>query len=448
MLVDLVVLCLAASAALFGTQLPVSATARWLAAGFPVLSLVMLHARRGPDQHLSGSALATAAHVLGTISLAAMLSVAADSILGATHPVALTLRLWLFSTVYLLVARLVLLWVRNSAVQTESLATPTLVVGAGIVGKQLVKRLTVERRYGLRPVGFLDSDPVRSEPALTSPVPVLGPLEHLGEAVQSTGARHVILAFTSEPDHVLLEIVKECERLGIEVSLVPRLFESISARAVFDHVGGLPLLSLRPTDPRGWQFVVKHVFDRMFALLALIALAPLMLVIAVAVRLSSPGPVLFRQRRVGRDGREFDLLKFRTMYDGYRSDGFVLPEGLAPGGVEGEDRRTRVGRHLRNFSVDELPQLINVLRGDMSLVGPRPERPNYVQRFTRTVARYEDRHRVKSGITGLAQVHGLRGQTSIVDRVEWDNWYIQNWSLWLDLRILMLTVGEILRLRS
>jgi lipopolysaccharide/colanic/teichoic acid biosynthesis glycosyltransferase len=158
---------------------------------------------------------------------------------------------------------------------------------------------------------------------------------------------------------------------------------------------------------------------------------------------------MFRQRRVGRDGREFDVLKFRTMRQPPAPGSSFEPlAGLAPGGVEGLDRRTSVGRLLRELSLDELPQLINVLRGNMSLVGPRPERPEYVERFLRDVARYEDRHRVKSGITGWAQVHGLRGQTSIVDRVEWDNYYIQNWSLRLDLRILAMTIAEVLRFRE
>jgi lipopolysaccharide/colanic/teichoic acid biosynthesis glycosyltransferase len=173
-----------------------------------------------------------------------------------------------------------------------------------------------------------------------------------------------------------------------------------------------------------------------------------MLLIAIAVRLTSPGPVFYRQRRIGRDGREFDLLKFRTMRPGGTPTEFVLPEGCAPGGVEGEDRRTPLGRFLREASLDELPQLLNVLRGEMSLVGPRPERPEFVQRFSVEVDRYDDRHRVKSGITGWAQVNGLRGQTSIADRVEWDNYYIQNWSLGFDLRIIALTIAEVFRFRG
>ncbi|MBV9354869.1 MAG: exopolysaccharide biosynthesis polyprenyl glycosylphosphotransferase, partial [Chloroflexi bacterium] len=202
--------------------------------------------------------------------------------------------------------------------------------------------------------------------------------------------------------------------------------------------------ALREVDPHGWQFAIKHAFDRTFAALALIALAPLMLLIALGVRVSSPGPILFRQRRVGRDGREFDVLKFRTMRVPDSNENFAPPEGCAPGGIEGDDRRTRVGAFLRDFSLDEIPQFINVLRGEMSVVGPRPERPEFVRRFTVEVQRYDDRHRVKSGITGWAQVNGLRGQTSIADRVEWDNYYVRNWSLRLDLRILAMTVGEVL----
>ena len=272
--------------------------------------------------------------------------------------------------------------------------------------------------------------------------------DDLSDAVKQTGARHVILAFSAEPDHVLVQKVEECQQLGVEVSLVPRLFESINERATLGHVGGLPLLSLRPTDPRGWQFAVKHAFDRSVAFVALLVLAPLMLLIAIGVRISSPGNVLFRQRRVGRDGHVFDLVKFRTMRDSGGADEFDPPEGCAPGRVEGNDRRTHFGQWLRRGSLDELPQLVNVLRGDMSLVGPRPERPEFVERFVVEVNRYEHRHRVKSGITGWAQVHGLRGQTSIDDRVEWDNYYIQNWSLRLDLRIIALTVTEILRFRK
>jgi lipopolysaccharide/colanic/teichoic acid biosynthesis glycosyltransferase len=178
---------------------------------------------------------------------------------------------------------------------------------------------------------------------------------------------------------------------------------------------------------------------------ALLLLVPVMATAAIAVKLSSPGPVLYRQSRVGRDGRVFDLLKFRSMRVTEEFEDFVPEPGKAPGGVEGVDRRTGVGRVLRRTAVDELPQLLNVLRGEMSLVGPRPERVSYARTFGRHIDRYYDRHRVRPGLTGWAQVNGCRGQTSITDRVEFDNFYIENASHLLDFKILLMTFTAILR---
>ena len=189
----------------------------------------------------------------------------------------------------------------------------------------------------------------------------------------------------------------------------------------------------------------------------LIGCSPVFLSVALAVRLSSPGPVLFRQRRVGRDGKVFNLYKFRSMRIELPEAGsepedeqaapleLLLGGDTAPGGIEGEDRRTAVGRFLRRSSLDELPQFVNVLRGEMSVIGPRPERPEFVEIFRNDILRYCDRHRVKSGISGWAQVHGLRGPTSLAERVEWDNYYISHWSLGLDLKIIALTVSALLR---
>jgi lipopolysaccharide/colanic/teichoic acid biosynthesis glycosyltransferase len=172
-----------------------------------------------------------------------------------------------------------------------------------------------------------------------------------------------------------------------------------------------------------------------------------LLAAAGAVWLSLGRPIFFRQVRVGVDGRRFEMLKFRTMREGGVSDERLeLPDDVAPGGIEGEDdRRTRVGAFLRRSCIDELPQLFNVLRGDMSLVGPRPERPEFVRRFEQSVDRYGERHRVKAGITGWAQIAGLRGNTSVRDRVEWDNWYIENWTPWLDVKIVLQTAAAVVR---
>jgi exopolysaccharide biosynthesis polyprenyl glycosylphosphotransferase len=246
--------------------------------------------------------------------------------------------------------------------------------------------------------------------------------------------------------------VRQCDELGLEVSLVPRLWESINVRVSMEHIGGMPLFRLRTVKPKGWQFAIKHGLDRLTAAILVLLLSPVLIAVTLIVRFSSPGPIFFRQRRIGRDGRAFDLLKFRSMrIDAdpepapHGNVSVLLPEDTAPGGVEGADRRTPVGKFLRRSSIDELPQLLNVLRGQMSIIGPRPERPEFVELFERRIDRYDDRHRVKSGITGWAQVHGLRGKTSLTDRIEWDNYYIENWSLWLDMKILLMTITAVLK---
>ena len=446
---DVVVLAIASCAALFmSRELDGSSANCIVAILFPPSVAALARLRPAPDERLSGTLVEISGRVLGVVSLAAMLGIVVESVLGSTAPLQLPFRLWVFGSVYLGIGRGMLFSVRRQALRSPRLRIPTLIVGAGVIGTQLVHRLVGDAGYGLRPVGFLDADPLLPRDVDTSPLPVLGSPDDLRDVIEQTGAGHVILAFSSEPDHVLVSRVRECEALGVGVSLVPRLYESINERTTLDRVGGLPLLTLRSVDPRGWQFALKHTLDRTVALLAVLVLSPVLVLLAITVKISSPGPILFRQRRVGRDGREFDVLKFRTMRVVPRPTEFVPLDGLAPGGVEGTDRRTWIGRLLRDVSLDELPQLLNVLRGDMSLVGPRPERPQYVQQFSRDVARYGDRHRVKSGITGWAQVHGLRGQTSIADRVEWDNYYIRNWSLRLDLQILLLTIAEVLRFRE
>ena len=453
LVVDVLALSFASVMALLTASVSGGASVVRLAVAFPVITLAILYTRGDPERRLQRSAMDAAGHVLGVVSLAAVLTIASGSIIGDAHSSpGLELWLWLYGFAFLGLSRAALLSARKHAAQTGALATPTLIVGAGVIGEQLVKRLHEDPTYGLRPVGYLDADPLPRTGRSRAPfVPVLGSADDLAAAVAQSGAGHVILAFSSEPDRVLVETVRECQRLGVGVSLVPRMYEEINERATLDHVGGIPLLALRPTDPRGWQFAIKHAIDRTVALIALLAIAPAMIAIALAVRLSSPGPVLFRQQRVGRDGRLFMMLKFRTM----RGDPSV--EGEADAGwaaeIQGTPdtttpapnlRTTRIGQVLRKSSLDELPQLINVLRGDMSLIGPRPERVGYVRDFERLVHGYADRHRVKSGITGWAQVNGLRGQTSIADRVEWDNHYIQNWSLRMDMRILALTIAEVL----
>ena len=453
---DTALLMLAVGAARLGApaaQVPSDGNALvWL---FPPLVLAFFGLRgmyRGELQVRVVDGLATIA-ASTSLAAAALIAFAAFTT-PAADPAPLIARGWLFATLYLMGGRLLLSWSQRRARVGGLIGKPTLVVGAGRIGAQVERRLREQPELGLRPLGYLDSDPPPAEMVPDRQAPVLGHPSELGRIADETGARHVVLGFTTGPDSLLMPLVRECEARGLEVSLVPRLFESINVRIGLEHIGGLPLFGLHAVNPKSWQFVIKHALDRAFAALALVVLSPLLAAIAIAVKLSSPGPVLFGQRRIGRDGRDFEMFKFRSMRTAAPEPAALrsgpvelalLGADTAPGGVEGADRRTRMGSFIRSTSLDELPQLFNVLSGQMSLVGPRPERPEFVELFGRSVHRYDDRHRVKSGITGWAQVHGLRGKTSLSDRIEWDNYYIENWSLSLDLSILLMTLSTLFR---
>jgi exopolysaccharide biosynthesis polyprenyl glycosylphosphotransferase len=422
----------------------------------PFLVILLLHLRGLYRTRLRVLMLDSIVPLLSGVSVAAMavdmLGLFAN---GRVPDQSTWIRAWLFALLALGLGRALLAVAQRWARASGVVGRPVLIMGAGVVGAQLARRLESHPEYGLLPIGFLDQDAPSEAEVGGRSAPVLGTIEDLDETVRRTGVRNLIVAFSSIADAEISQLIQRCQELGIEVSVVPRMFDTINNRVGYDTVGGLPLMSFTSVDPRGLQFALKHAFDRAFALAVLVLLSPVMLAAALAVRLSSPGPVLFRQRRVGRQGEMFDLYKFRSMrmqeLHAERNGGAgsasesTLAGDTAPGGVEGDDRRTRVGRFLRQTSLDELPQLFNVLRGEMSIIGPRPERPEFVERFRRDVTRYGDRHRVKSGITGWAQVHGLRGRTSLAERVEWDNYYIAHWSLGLDLKILALTMIAVFR---
>jgi exopolysaccharide biosynthesis polyprenyl glycosylphosphotransferase len=382
-------------------------------------------------------------------AVATMVIVSVDALRSADEPSTYAaLRLWLVATILLaagrLGANLVVAWRRASS----RTAATTIIVGAGRVGRLTAIRLLDHPEFGLRPIGFLDAEPMEISGRPLS-LPVLGNSANLGRVVAAQGVECAVVAFSTDSHDEQLDLLDECERLGIRALIVPRLFERVPSRLQVTHVGGLPLLELLPTSRHSIQFAVKYAIDRLAALALLVVLSPLLLALSVAVAVSLGRPILYRQDRVSLDGRRFNMLKLRTMHASEDDSGETMfdPE-VAPGGVEGEDRRTRVGAFLRRWSLDELPQLVNVLRGEMSLVGPRPERPGYVEYFRAHVRRYDGRLRTKAGITGWAQIHRLRGQTSISDRVEWDNYYIENFSLWLDFKILLRTIPEALKGRA
>jgi exopolysaccharide biosynthesis polyprenyl glycosylphosphotransferase len=367
-----------------------------------------------------------------------------DVVVTHVRPSDLLVRLWVCAAVLMPLARLIRSLVYRNLRRKFRVAAPALIIGCGPIAHQLITRMRQVPEYGLRPVGVLDD----TRPADTDllGVPYLGTTDDIDSAARASRAEELIVAPSTASDEQLAHTALLAQNLGIRVRVVPRLMDAVGLGARVEHLGGVPLIVLFHADPKGWQFSLKHAFDRAAAGVGLLLISPVFIALGLLVKLSSPGPILYRQERVGRDGKVFDCLKFRSMRPvDSATAGFQPRAGAAPGGVEGDDRRTVIGKIMRKTSLDELPQLLNVIRGDMSLVGPRPERPAFVELFEMQVRRYGDRHRVKAGITGWAQVHGLRGQTSIADRAEFDNYYIENWSLRLDFKILVLTVLAVLR---
>jgi exopolysaccharide biosynthesis polyprenyl glycosylphosphotransferase len=319
------------------------------------------------------------------------------------------------------------------------IAHRTLVVGDCRVGRSLASHMRHHPDYGLLPVGYLSDAPPAGD---GSDVPLLGTVKELARVVGEQNIAVVVLAFVRSPSDRLVACLRTCDRLQCDIFWVPRLFELTSVEAHMDTVWGYPLVRRRREIFSISGHLLKRCFDLAVAGVALVAALPAMLVCALAIRLESGRDVLFRQERVGVDGRPFTLLKFRSLRPA------TDEEQQTRWSVAHDDRLGPVGRFLRKSSLDELPQIWNILRGDMSLVGPRPERPLFVARFRDTYPRYADRHRVRGGLTGWAQIHGLRGDTSIADRARFDNQYIENWSLWGDTKIVLRTVIALFRHRG
>jgi exopolysaccharide biosynthesis polyprenyl glycosylphosphotransferase len=314
------------------------------------------------------------------------------------------------------------------------LLEPAVILGAGEIGAELARVLREHREYGVEPVGFLDSVPGKDPP-----VPVLGDVGELDRILEEYDVRRVIVAFGPARESDLVGVLRTAVQHHVEVHIVPRFFDCGVAPdgPDIDDVRGIPLYRVRRAALRAPAWILKRVLDVALAGAVLVFAAPILALVSLAVKLSSPGPILFRQRRVGQDGREIDVLKFRTLRVNDDSD--------TQWSVSGDERLTPIGRFLRRTSLDELPQLWAVVRGDMSLVGPRPERPFFVRRFSADVYGYKDRHRLPVGLTGWAQVHGLRGDTSIEERARFDNRYIEHWSLWRDFVVLARTAIEVVR---
>lgn len=310
-----------------------------------------------------------------------------------------------------------------------------LIVGAGSLGRKFHDNLKQYPELGYEILGFLDDYQQWDGNEKGRYSPILGTVNQLEEILESKLIDEVVLALPLDAHSRYAKIIACCEKAGVRTLIIPDFFDYLPARPYFDNFAGMPMINVRdiPLDMAGNR-LVKRAFDIVFSLAAIMITLPVMLFVIVGIKLTSPGPVIFKQERMGLNRRTFQMYKFRSMN--------VLPEGAVDTGwtTENDPRRTKFGAFIRKTSIDELPQFFNVLAGHMSVVGPRPERPYFVEQFREEVPKYMVKHHVRPGITGWAQTHGLRGDTSIEERIQHDIFYIENWSMLLDIKIILRTI--------
>lgn len=354
------------------------------------------------------------------------------------YPRLLLVYVWLFTLLIVGLGRLLHGGLRSLAYARGWGELRVLIVGAGEAGNLILEKIRQSPRLGYRPVAFLDDERVGMK---VLGLPVVARPEDLGDVVRALKIDEVIIALPDAPHQQLLSIVSKCEDGSVNIKIFPDVFQIMAAEINIGDLSGLPLLAMRDVALRGWRLTLKRIVDVILSGILLILASPFLLLVAFIVKIDSRGPALFTQVRMGLDAKPFPMFKYRSMRMDAEKDG--------PGWTtENDPRITRIGRFMRRTSLDEFPQFINVFLGHMSLVGPRPEQPAFVEQFREMVPRYMERHREKAGITGWAQINGLRGDTSISERTKYDLYYIENWSLWFDFKILILTALRFFRDRS
>lgn len=365
---------------------------------------------------------------IGSLLAVAFISFLLKNIIDYRRP--MLVLAWLLTLGLLTLSRVLHIQLQRGLMRRGVGNNDVLLVGTGEVARMVLQKMLNSPQLGYRPVGLVA---VEESPQKVLGLPVLGKTADLPGIIEKQRVQEVIICLPEATQRDLVHIVAQCERERVTIRIYPDVFQIMASEVSISDLAGLPLLTMRDVALRGWHLAFKRTVDLAGSIMALILLSPLMMLTALLIKLESPGPVFYVQERMGLDAKPFQMLKFRSM----RADA----EQQGPGWTTPNDpRRTRMGALLRKLSIDELPQFINVLLGDMSLVGPRPERPVYVEQFRQSIPRYMDRHREKAGITGWAQVNGLRGDTSIAERTKYDLWYIENWSLALDLKIIARTV--------
>ena len=374
--------------------------------------------------------------LFGAVSVGTILAIALSSLMFKNSALELDysrgmiLYAWVLTIVLDGTGRLAHGWMQQ-ALQARGLGgARVLIVGTGDVGQMILQKILYLPGLGYEVMGFVDGGDQKA----VAGVPVLGQIGDLPSLIDERSVDEVIIALPEASHEEILTIISLCERGKVSIKIYPDVFQIMAAQVTIGDLGGLPLLTVRDIALRGWKLTLKRAVDLIGSVIGLVVLSPLMILIAALIKLESPGSVFYAQVRMGLDAKPFWTIKFRSM----RAD--AEAETGPVWATKDDPRRTRLGAFIRRFSIDEWPQFINVFLGEMSLVGPRPERPVFVEQFKRSIPRYMDRHREKAGITGWAQVNGLRGDTSIAERTKYDLWYIENWSLLLDFKIILRTI--------
>jgi len=405
-----------------------------LASFFTILTTVMLAARGMSSRLRSEAALDEIARTtrIYVVSYTAMLA-GLFFYRGVSFSRVTMAALFILSLIALLTVRLLMRRIAAGLYRHGIGVRRAAVIGSGEAVGEVIRRVKSRPDFGLSLVGSIG----QSNPSV-SEAPSLGSIHDSAAIVRENQIDTLLIAPTSNEASSLPDLIRACYGVNVEFLYIPDIEVGDSPPKRMVEVGGVPLWALKETPFTGWPGVMKRTFDLVVGFICLIIILPLMAIIAVGVKLTSRGPIFYRQRRVGLDGRVFNCLKFRSMQiDAESKTGPVWAK-------EKDSRVTPLGRFLRRFSLDELPQLLNVLRGEMSLVGPRPERPEFVQQFEQQVLGYHERHRVRAGMTGWAQVNGLRGEVPIEERTKYDRHYVENWSLGLDMKILLMTIRTVL----
>jgi len=341
--------------------------------------------------------------------------------------------IWIISIVLVMVGRLLVKSIQQYLLQFGISRRNVLLIGDNDTAEFVAAEIRKNPQLGLKIVGV-----VNGEERHGSILRHLGSIDQIKSIVKKYQIDEIILAETKLPRKTISEIIQYCTNTNLSFKFIPDILAFMSLSTRSETIGSMPVLELRTIALDGWGRIIKRFFDLIFALLILIIFSPLILAIAIIQKLTSPGPVFYGHERVGKDGKLFMLYKFRSMY--YKAE----EKEKRFWTQQNDSRITPFGKFLRKTNIDELPQFWNILIGNMSVVGPRPEQSQFVERFNKEIPGYFKRHRIKSGLTGWAQVNGLKGDTSIAERVRYDTFYIENWSLWFDFKIIIKTIGLLL----